>query len=66
MTNLQQAIKLPVFEKISSYCKENNIECYVVGGYVRDFLLKRKSKDIDVLVLGNGIEIAKNIAKSLP
>lgn len=65
MTNLQQAIKLPVFEKISSYCKENNIECYVVGGYVRDFLLKRKSKDIDVLVLGNGIEIAKNIAKSL-
>ena len=65
MTNLQEAIKLPVFEKISSYCKENNIECYVVGGYVRDFLLKRKSKDIDVLVLGNGIEIAKNIAKSL-
>ena len=65
MTNLQQAIKLPVFEKISSYCKENNIECYVVGGYVRDFLLKRKSKDIDVLVLGNGIEIAKNIARSL-
>lgn len=65
MTNLQQAIKLPVFEKISSYCKENNIECYVVGGYVRDFLLKRKSKDIDILVLGNGIEIAKNIAKSL-
>lgn len=65
MTNLQQAIKLPVFEKISSYCKENNIECYVVGGYVRDFLLKRKSKDIDILVLGNGIEIAKNIARSL-
>ena len=65
MTNLQQAIKLPVFEKISSYCKENNAECYVVGGYVRDFLLKRKSKDIDILVLGNGIEIAKNIARSL-
>ena len=65
MTNLQQAIKPPVFEKISSYCKENNIECYVVGGYVRDFLLKRKSKDIDILVLGNGIEIAKNIARSL-
>ena len=65
MTNLQQAIKLPVFEKISSYCKENNTECYVVGGYVRDFLLKRKSKDIDILVLGNGIEIAKNIARSL-
>ena len=65
MTNLQQAIKLPVFEKISSYCEKNNTECYVVGGYVRDFLLKRKSKDIDILVLGNGIEIAKNIARSL-
>ena len=65
MTNLQQAVNHPIFDKISKYCQENNKECFVVGGYVRDFLLKRKSKDIDILVLGSGIDIAKNIAKQI-
>ena len=65
MTNLQQAVNHPIFDKISNYCQENNKECFVVGGYVRDFLLKRKSKDIDILVLGSGIDVAKNIAKQI-
>ena len=65
MTNLQQAVNHPIFDKISNYCQENNKECFVVGGYVRDFLLKRKSKDIDILVLGSGIDVAKNIAKKI-
>ena len=65
MTNLKQAVNHIIFDKISNYCQENNKECFVVGGYVRDFLLKRKSKDIDILVLGSGIEIAKNIAKKI-
>ena len=65
MTNLKQAVNHPIFDKISRYCQENNKECFVVGGYVRDFLLNRKSKDIDILVLGSGIDIAKKIAKNL-
>jgi len=65
MTNLQQAVNHPIFDKISNYCQENNKECFVVGGYVRDFLLNRKSKDIDILVLGSGIDIAKKIAKKI-
>ena len=65
MTNLQQAVNHPIFNKISNYCQENNKECFVVGGYVRDFLLNRESKDIDILVLGSGIDIAKEIAKRI-
>lgn len=42
-----------------------NAEAFVVGGYVRDIFLKRESKDIDVVVLGSGIELAKNIAHHL-
>ena len=61
MTNLQQAVNHPIFDKISNYCQENNKECFVVGGYVRDFLLKRKSKDIDILVLGSGIDEMKQL-----
>ncbi|AMQ00285.1 Polynucleotide adenylyltransferase region [Pedobacter cryoconitis] len=44
---------------------ENHIEAYVIGGYVRDIFLKRPSKDIDVVVLGNGIEFAELTGKQL-
>lgn len=43
----------------------HQIEAYVVGGYVRDLLLNRKSKDIDILVIGNGMLLAENVAKVL-
>ena len=42
-----------------------NAEAFVVGGYVRDIFLKRESKDIDVVVLGSGIDLAKHVAKNL-
>ena len=42
------------------------IECYAIGGFVRDLIIGKKSaKDIDILVVGNGIEIAKQTAKKL-
>ena len=41
------------------------MECYVVGGYVRDLFLERPSKDIDVVCVGSGIELAKAVAKRL-
>ena len=61
----QKAINSNIFKEISDYCSVNNIECYVVGGFVRDFILKRECKDADLLVIGDGIKVAKEIAKKL-
>ncbi len=57
-----QAIKSPIFNEISNYCSNNNIESYVIGGFVRDFFLKRECKDVDILIIGDGISAAKKIA----
>ena len=61
----KKAINSPIFSKISNYCSDNNIECYVVGGFVRDFILNRECKDIDILVIGDGINAAKRIANTI-
>ena len=47
----------PVFKTIGLIADRLNLECYVVGGYVRDLLLGRQNHDIDVVVVGNGISI---------
>ncbi len=49
----------PVFHMIGEVADELRMECYVVGGYVRDIFLERPSSDIDVVVVGSGIELAK-------
>ena len=54
-----------IFSIISETADELGLECYVVGGYVRDIFLKRHSKDIDVVVVGSGIEIAQALGKKL-
>lgn len=54
-----------IFKMISETADEMGIECYVVGGYVRDIFLKRPSKDIDVVVVGSGIEIAQALGRKL-
>jgi poly(A) polymerase len=63
--NLSQYLKHPVFKITSQICKEENLTAYVVGGYVRDLLLERPSKDIDIVVVGNGLELATKVAKTL-
>ena len=55
----------PVFHTIGQVADEMGVECYVVGGYVRDLFLERPSKDIDVVCVGSGIELAKAVAKRL-
>ena len=55
----------PVFKTISETADELGLECYVVGGYVRDLFLRRPSKDIDVVVVGSGIAMAEALAKRL-
>ncbi len=65
--NHKQALQHPIFEIVSQSAKELNLDSYVIGGYVRDFLLKRDSKkDIDIVAIGSGIELAKQVAKNLP
>ncbi len=61
------ALKNPIFRTISKASKNLNLESYVIGGYVRDFLLKRcEAKDIDIVAVGSGIELAQEVSKLLP
>ena len=62
---LNKLIELDFFKNLSKVSIENNIEGYVVGGFVRDYFLKRKSKDIDIVVVGDGIFLAKKFAADL-
>ena len=65
--NLKQALQHNIFNIISQSAKELNVDCYVIGGYVRDFILNRgEHKDIDVVAIGNGIDLAQQVAKNLP
>jgi len=54
-----------IFHIIANVADENNKECYVIGGYVRDIFLQRPSKDIDIVVVGSGIELAGIVAAKL-
>ena len=55
----------PVFKVLADIAAENHIEAYVIGGYVRDIFLNRPSKDIDIVVLGNGIDFAERAGTAL-
>ncbi|MGB0915552.1 MAG: CCA tRNA nucleotidyltransferase, partial [Crocinitomicaceae bacterium] len=63
--NLSQYLTHPVFKVASEIVTEQNLEAYVIGGYVRDLLLERPSKDIDIVVVGNGLDLAKACAEKL-
>ena len=51
-----------IFEIIAKSARQLNVDAYVIGGYVRDLILKRPSKDIDVVCVGSGIELAESVA----
>lgn len=63
--NIHSALELKVFNTIGRVADEEGLEAYLVGGYVRDLLLNRESKDIDIVVVGSGILFAKKVAKAL-
>lgn len=67
LTNAEIAEKIDtrIFRMLSDTVDEMGLEAYIVGGYVRDMLLERPSKDVDVVVVGSGIEVAKTFAKKL-
>ncbi|MCL5245893.1 CCA tRNA nucleotidyltransferase [Cellulophaga sp. 20_2_10] len=65
--NYKDAIKDPIFLVIAEAAAELNVASYVIGGFVRDFLLKRGTpKDIDIVAVGSGIELAQKVASKLP
>ena len=65
--NYKEALQNPIFKFISEASNNLNLDSYVIGGFVRDFILKRgDAKDIDVVAVGSGIELAREVAKLLP
>jgi poly(A) polymerase len=62
---MKQHLKHPVFTKLAELAEESHTEVYVIGGFVRDIFLKRPSKDIDILVLGNGVAFAEKAGAKL-
>lgn len=62
---LAQLLDQDIFHKISQAADKLQVECYVVGGYVRDLFLERPSGDIDVVVVGSGIAVADELKKML-
>jgi tRNA nucleotidyltransferase/poly(A) polymerase len=64
-TNYSEYLKHPVFKVASQVVTENQLEAYVIGGFVRDLILERPSKDIDIVVVGNGMDLAKACAEKL-
>ena len=65
MTIPAKDINLPILHLIGEEADKLHLECYVIGGWVRDLLLHRHSKDIDVVVVGSGIELARAVALRL-
>ena len=58
-------IENPVLKMVGEEADRLNLECYVIGGWVRDLFLHRPSDDIDVVVVGSGIQLAETVAKRL-
>ena len=55
----------PIFRRIARIAKEQGVDAYVVGGYVRDYYLRRPSTDVDVVVVGSGIALAEALGREL-
>jgi putative nucleotidyltransferase with HDIG domain len=62
---MQQHLRHSVFSVISRLAGEQNVQAYAIGGFVRDIFLNRPSKDIDIVIIGNGIAFAETVAANL-
>ena len=65
--NYNKALNNPIFEIIAKASQQLSVESYVIGGFVRDYILGRESKkDIDIVAVGSGIELALKVSSLLP
>ena len=62
---MNRHLSLPIFKTISDCANQLGVDAYVIGGFVRDIYLNRPSKDIDVVTIGKGIELAELVHKKL-
>jgi putative nucleotidyltransferase with HDIG domain len=62
---MKQHLKHSIFSTLSRLAGEHNLQVYAIGGFVRDLFLSRPSKDIDIVIIGNGISFAESVAKKL-
>lgn len=62
---LAHVLDKDIFHKISAAADKLGLECYVVGGYVRDIFLERPTNDIDVVVVGSGVQVASELKQML-
>ena len=62
---MEKHLQHSVFKILADIAARHNIEAYIIGGYVRDIFLERPSKDIDIVILGNGIEFAQHAGQAL-
>ncbi len=63
---MKQHLSHPVFEVIGQAAQKLGVECYAIGGFVRDIFLGRDSKDVDIVAIGSGIDLAHEVANNLP
>ena len=62
---MKQHLKQPIFKIVAKAAFDMKVPAYVIGGYVRDALLNRPSKDVDIVVVGSGIDLARRVAKDI-
>jgi poly(A) polymerase len=62
---MQQHLSNPIFKVLANIAEQTKTEAYVIGGFVRDLFLDRPSKDIDVVIVGNGIDFAEKVGQDL-
>lgn len=62
---MTEPLSLPIFKQISRIADDMGVRAYVIGGYVRDHYLRRPSTDIDITVVGSGIELAEALGREL-
>lgn len=63
--NYKEKLNHPVFKVARDIVTEEGLEAYVIGGFVRDLMLERPSKDIDIVVVGDGLSLAEKVAQKL-
>lgn len=61
--SFEKALDYPVFKIIRQAVNDLNVEAYIIGGFVRDLIMQRKCNDIDIVVVGSGIDLAKKVAE---
>ena len=67
ITSHTKALQNPIFKTISQAASNLGLDAYVIGGFVRDYILERGNpKDIDIVCVGSGIALAKEVSKLLP